>query len=146
MINWIASAAISALTFAIGDFLVVKSQVEHLGAIPLFLSYTVLMGVIGAAILFLSRDYYETVAGFDSHHWIVILGVAVLFLVAYYTHFLALGQAPNPGYANALVMFHVALLSAISYFALGKPLNRETVFGIALMFAGSYFVIMYSRV
>ena len=144
MSAWIINAVISAITFAIGDFLVVRTQLENKGIIPLFLAYTLIMGVLVSISLYVYPDYYQAIRQYGTNHWKMILAISVIFLVAYYTHFRALTLAPNPGYANALVMFHVALLSLLSYYFLDKPLNRQTVLGIILMFIGAYLVVTYS--
>lgn len=140
--NWIIIALISAITFALGDAVVVKSGLENGdGGIPLFIAYTILMG--GLCLVYL-LVYPEKIEEIYKYRFQSILVITLLFLVAYYCHYLSLTTSPNPGYANALVMFHVAILSLIGYFYLGKPLNKKTISGIILMFIGAYLVVVYS--
>lgn len=139
--NWITSATISAISFAIGDALVVKTGIENKGHVPLFLSYTILMGLFALIYLFIYPEYQIIVA---NYRWQSIIGITLLYIIAYYFHYSALTTVNNPGYANALVMFHVAILSIISYFYLNRPLNILTILGITLMFVGAFFVVQYN--
>ena len=140
--NWVIIALISAISFALGDATVVKAGLENgNNSIPLFVSYTALMGIFCLIYMLFYPEILEAVYGYKFQS---ILTITILFTVAYYFHYLSLNMASNPGYANALVMFHVAILSLISYFYFNKPLNRKTIMGIVLMFIGAYFIVVYS--
>ena len=144
MSSWIEHSVASAVSFALGDFIVVKNQIEGSDPVSLFLCYTLLMGVFVSMLLYLNKDYNTQIKRFSLQDWRQIVVISIIFLVAYYTHYKALLLAPNPGYANSLVMFHVALLAMLSYLFLGRPLNTKTTIGIGLMFVGSFMIIKYS--
>ena len=143
--RWIANALTSAFFFAFGDFMTVKSQTERsFGAMPVFVSYTILMGIIALTLVYHNKDFYQALTNYNRNDWIVIIVLSVVFMIAYYTHFVAISEAPNPGYANTLVMFHVILLSVLSYFFLDKPLTKWALIGIILVFIGTYIVLTES--
>ncbi len=145
MLSWIIYALISAFSFAIGDVIVVKGS-SNTDPYTLFIVYTIIMGLC-CLIYFMLHPYNrEIINKFGMSNWNIVILISIMYLIAYTTHFKALSTAPNPGYANSLVMFHVILLSLGSYYFLHKPLNMYTIIGIIMMFIGGILVTVYSQV
>lgn len=141
MKSWIWLAAISAVLFGVGDFFVVQTE-KSADVLGVFAAYSVLIGVAGVVLLATRPKLLAQLrknVGFST-----IALIAALHFVAYLMHFIAIQGASNPGYANALVMFHVAVLAVLSWWLLKKPLNAKGVAGIALMFVGASVIVRYS--
>lgn len=143
--NWITLSILSAVTFAFGDLVIVKSGIEQINTNFMFIMYTIITGLANLAYLAYNYPSYRTsVYSMTNKHWMLILSMSGFYMIAYLTHFFGLQKAPNPGYANALVMFHVAILTILSYLLYNKPLNRFGIIGILLMMIGAYYITIYS--
>lgn len=143
--DWVIMAIISAVFFGLGDFIVVFSEERKMNVITLYITYTILIGIVNLLFLILfKKDGIKDISNFGNIQWSIVIGLCFFYFLAYMLHFVAIQKASNPGYANALVMFHVIVLTAMSYIFLGKPINRYAMFGISLIFIGGYFVTMYS--
>lgn len=142
---WIGLAAISAIAFGLGDFIVVYSESKKIDVVTLYILYTILIGLMNLAyVILFRRETLRKISSFDVSKWMIVVGLCVTYLIAYLLHFVAIQQATNPGYANALVMFHVVVLTLLSYWFLSKPLGTQSVIGIALMFIGGLFITLGS--
>ena len=145
--NWAALAAFSAITFGLGDFIVVLSEQKKMDVITLYAVYTIVVGIFSAIYLTMFRSgAIKQVLNFSSVEWLIVGTFSILYFVAYLSHFVAIQKAPNPGYANALIMFHVVILTLLAYYFLNKPLNSMTILGISVTFVGAYIVTQYSGV
>ena len=145
MKKWVLLAIAAAVLFGLGDFIVVYSEKQNMDVITLYVTYTILIGVINLIYLLgFHKNGVETIKKFDFSDWSVVGLLCVTYFFAYIMHFIAIQTATNPGYANALVMFHVVVLTGLSTLVLGKPLSKEALGGIALMFVGGYFVTTHS--
>jgi drug/metabolite transporter (DMT)-like permease len=146
-LNWIFLAIFSAITFGLGDFIVVLSEQRKMDVITLYNVYTVIVGILSAIYLFvIKKNGVKQVVNFSSIEWLIVGAFSFLYFFAYVAHFIAIQKAPNPGYANSLIMFHVVILTVLAYYFLGKPLNSMTVVGMAITFVGAYIVTQYSGV
>lgn len=145
ILNWITLSVLSAVTFALGDLVVVKSSIEHIGVTVMFIIYTILVGIINFIYLFYNYSTYQNhINSLTYNQWSLIILMSIFYIIAYLSHFMGLQKAPNPGYSNALVMFHVAILTLLSYFLYNKPLNRYGIIGILLMMIGGYMISVYT--
>jgi uncharacterized membrane protein len=142
--NWVTLAALSAILFGLGDYIVVFSEQRKMDVITLYITYTVLIGLVNLIYLVFFHKNAKDVLKFGSTEWAIVAGLCVCYFLAYMLHFVALQKAPNPGYANALVMFHVVILTALSVIYLKKPVNLPSVIGIALMFVGGWLLTVYA--
>lgn len=143
--NWIIFAVISAITFGIGDFIVVSSEEKRMNVVTLYITYTILIGLLNLGYLvFFQPAKVKEIFAFKKSEWTIVGALCLFYLIAYLLHFMAIQQASNPGYANALVMFHVAVLTLLSYWFLAKPLNTASVIGIILMFVGGVIITLSS--
>ena len=137
--NWVTVALISAIAFALADF----NVVVYAAKIPsktLFVVYTILMAVILLFYVGFDQSLIQEISNLTTPMMYRLVFISILFLVAYVTHFKAISTSVNPGYANAIVMLHVAFLSLLSYWFLDRPLNNYAVTGIILMFVGAVMV------
>lgn len=138
-------AMISAIFFGIGDFIVVFSEQKKMDVITLYMTYTIVIGAINLLYLVLfKKESIKDIIAFNTIDWTIVAGLSFFYFLAYMLHFIAIQKATNPGYANALVMLHVIVLTMLSYFLLSKPLDYRAVFGIGVMFIGGYLVTMYA--
>lgn len=137
-LSWPALAAIAGLLFGVGDFLVVKTE-KKASALSVFAAYSVAIGAASAMILMNQPKETQNITA--NVGWGMIMIIAALHFVAYLTHFMSIQRASNPGYANAIVMFHVVVLALLSWKYLAKPLTPKGVLGIALMFIGASIVV-----
>lgn len=145
MPRWAMLSLISAISFALGDFLVVKVTNQGvIGEQGVFAAYMILCAVAITIYLWWSKnislDYLRSLS--NSQTLTNLSVISVLMLVAYYSHYLALTGAPNPGYANSLIVLHVIFLSILSYYFLDKPLDRARVLGILLTITGAIIVTL----
>lgn len=144
--NWITLSVLSAITFAFGDLVVVKSSIEHIGVTVMFIMYTIVVGIINFLyILYNYSTYQNHIYSLTFNQWSLILLMSLFYIIAYLSHFMGLQIAPNPGYSNALVMFHVAILTILSYLLYNKPLNLYGIIGIVFMMIGGYMISVYSN-
>ncbi len=144
--NWIYLSLLSALLFGLGDFTVVYSNKYKMDVVNLYIVYTIIVGLINLLfVLFRKPDVINAVKEFNQMEWIVVGIFCFTYLFAYLTHFIAIQKASNPGYASALVMFHVVVLTVLSYFFLNKPINSYTIFGMILTIIGALLVTTYSE-
>lgn len=142
---WVWLAIASAVFFGLGDYLVVYSEQRKMNVITLYVTYTILIGLANLVyLLWFRKNGVRDVVSFTKEQWLIVVGLCVLYFFAYMMHFVSIQRATNPGYANALVMFHVVVLTMLSYWFLGKPLNAKAVGGIALIFIGGWLVTMNS--
>jgi drug/metabolite transporter (DMT)-like permease len=145
MYRWILLAAFSAIFFGLGDFIVVASENQKMDVVTLYITYTILIGLLNLIYLVLFRQWsIGAIKNFTTNQWLIVLGLCFFYFFAYMMHFIAIQEATNPGYANALIMFHLVLLTTLSWYFLNKPLNKLAGLGVAFMFFGGYFVTMYS--
>jgi uncharacterized membrane protein len=145
--NWVFLAAFAAFTFGLGDFIVVLSEQKKMDVVTLYFTYTVVVGILSGIYLFLiKKNGLNQVINFSSTEWLIVASFSALYFFAYLAHFVALQRAPNPGYANTLVMFHVVILTLFAYYYLDKPLNWITVLGMIITCIGAYLVTMYAGV
>lgn len=145
--NWILLSGLAALSFGVGDFVAVFTGHRDINIILLFTVYCVIIGVVNAIyLLFFRTDAMQQITNFDSTEWFLIIAFSGLYYFAYITHFVALNTAPNAGLANALVMFHVVILTLLAYFVLMQSLNWQTVLGIIITFIGAALITVYSNV
>lgn len=142
--GWVIMAGVSAILFGLGDFIVVYSDTKKMDVVTLYVTYTILIGLLNLIYLLIKRDGVKTIMGFGGGDWKIVVGLCVTYFAAYLLHFIAIQRASNPGYANALVMFHVVVLTLLSYYLLAKPLNAKAVIGMVLIFIGSGLVTLYS--
>jgi uncharacterized membrane protein len=143
--NWALLAIISAILFGLGDFIVVYSEKKKMDVVTLYITYTIIIGLLNLIYLFFfKKESIPQIIAFSQKQWLLIAGLCVTYLFAYLLHFVAIQKASNPGYANALVMFHVVVLTGLSYMYLAKPLNSQAIIGIGLIFVGGAMVTMYS--
>lgn len=143
MPRWVMLSLISAISFALGDFLVVKVTSQGvIGEQGVFAVYMILCAIAITIYLCWSNNIsVELFYGLSNTQTpTYLLVISALMLVAYYSHYLALTGAPNPGYANSLIVLHVIFLSMLSYYFLDKPLDRLRVFGILLTITGAIIV------
>ena len=141
--NWIFLSIFAAITFGLGDFIVVLSEKRKMDTFLLYIMYTIVVGIFSMLFVLGNKNtLMPQIKNFDSYHWGVIFLFSIFYFAAYMTHFKALRIAPNPGYSNALIMFHVIILTLMSYFYLNKPLNIRTVIGIIITMIGSYIIIV----
>lgn len=139
--NWVFLSAFAALTFGIGDFIVVLSEDIGMDVFTLYMAYNIIVGIFCLLYMLLIHDNsIEDIIGFNNKEWIIVLFFSVFYFVAYLSHFKALQKAPNPGYSNALIMFHVVILTLLSYYILSRPLNSMAILGIVVSFVGAYIV------
>lgn len=143
--NWVLLAIIAAVLFGLGDFIVVYSEVQKMDVITLYITYTILIGLINLIyLLFFRRSSFNQIRKFNSKEWLIVIGLCLMYFFAYMSHFVAIQQATNPGYANALVMFHVIVLTGLSYYFLAKPVNPKALFGVGLIFIGGWLVTLFA--
>jgi len=139
--NWAKLAIASAILFGLGDFLVVYSEGKKMDVVTLYITYTIIIGLLNLLYLLLfKKDSVSQILSFRFNEWTIVAGLCLTYLFAYLLHFIAIQKASNPGYANALVMFHVAVLTILSYLFLAKPLGVTAVMGIVLIFIGGALV------
>lgn len=111
-------------------------------ALPIFLTYSIIIGIASLVIVLARKDLAAKVSKlFDQVGLKTLLAIAALHFLAYVFHFHAIQKAINPGYANALIMFHVAVLTLLSWKFLNKPLSTRGVLGIAIMFVGAFVIV-----
>lgn len=144
MKSWILFALISAITFALGDLMVVYIS-HNIDTVLLFIVYTILMGLVCFVYLLYNVAYLQNIQQFSQYQWIILSIITLLFIFAYLSHYKALTLAPNPGYANSLITLHVILLSVLSYYLLDKPINLYTMIGIIMMLSGGVLINIYSE-
>lgn len=143
--NWIFLSTFAAITFGLGDFIVVLSEEKKMDVFTLYMTYTVVVGVVSLLyMLIMDKESVTRVANFSGIEWGIVGAFSFLYFFAYMSHFKALQEAPNPGYSNALIMFHVVVLTLLSYYFLNKPLNWKTSVGIVITFIGAYIVTQYA--
>ena len=138
--NWIFLSAFAAITFGLGDFIVVLSEQKQMDVFTLYMTYSVVVGALSLGYILLKKDTATQVINFSFNEWLIVGAFSALYFSAYMSHFMALQKAPNPGYSNALIMFHVVILTALSYLYLKKPLNWKTIVGMIITFVGAYIV------
>ena len=139
--TWVYLAIAAAILFGLGDFIVVYSEKENMNIITLYALYTISIGILNLLYLtFVSKDAINTIKKFKFNDWSVVFALCLTYFFAYILHFIAIQTATNPGYANALVMFHVVVLTGLSTLLLDKPLSSRATIGIGIMFIGAYFV------
>ena len=144
--NWIFLSIFSAIVFALGDFIVVVSEKEGLNVHMLYSAYMISIGLISLIyILFFQEEGISKVQNLSYRSWLLIIAFSALYFLAYISHLQGIQRAPNPGYSNALVMFHVIILTVLSYVFLNKPLNWKTSVGIFLMFVGAFVITTFSE-
>lgn len=113
-----------------------------MNVITLYVTYTILIGLLNLVYLLgFNTKGLKEIKRFTHADWTVVGLLCVTYFVAYISHFIAIQSATNPGYANALVMFHVVVLITLSTYFLNKPLNTKAMYGIVIMFIGSYLVV-----
>lgn len=139
--NWVFLSAFAALTFGIGDFIVVLSEEFGMDVFTLYMAYNIIVGLLCFLYIIIFGGS-ETIINFNNREWVIVLMFSLFYFVAYLSHFQALQRAPNPGYSNALIMFHVVILTLLSYYILSRPLNKMTILGIIIAFIGSYIVTL----
>jgi len=145
MKDWVLMAIVSAIFFGLGDFIVVFSEDRRMNVITLYITYTIMIGFLNLLYLIVfKKDAIKDIYEFGYIQWSIVFGLCFFYFLAYMLHFVAIQKASNPGYANALVMFHVIVLTMLSYYILSKPLNSATITGIGLIFVGGYLVTLYS--
>lgn len=143
--NWVAFAVISAVAFGLGDFIVVYSENKKVDVVTLYITYTILIGLLNFAYLvFFQPGKIKKIVSFEFSEWMIVGGLCLTYLAAYLLHFVSIQRATNPGYANALVMFHVVVLTLLSYWFLAKPLNALSIFGMVLIFVGGVIITLQS--
>ena len=143
--NWVFLSAFAAITFGIGDFIVVLSEQKNMDVFTLYMAYNIIVGMFCLLyMLLLHENSVNDIIGFNNNEWIIVLLFSTFYFVAYMSHFKALQEAPNPGYSNSLIMFHVVILTLLSYYFLMKPLNMMTIFGMLVTFVGAYIVTVYA--
>lgn len=143
--NWVFLSAFAAITFGLGDFIVVLSGEKKMDVFTLYMAYMILVGILSFLILtVIKNDAMDQIINFTKNEWYIVFAFSFLYFFAYMAHFRALQKAPNPGYSNALIMFHVVILTLFSYYFLKKPLNSLTVLGIIITLIGVYMVINYA--
>jgi len=142
--NWIIMALLSSIAFGLGDFLVVKLTSEsNLSDHSIFLFYTLVLGLLVVFYFVFSgrtNDYLKMLTDNTNNIYSLII-ISFSMLLAYYFHYRALISAPNPGYANSLIVFHVIVLTLLSHLFLGKSLNIMAFLGIILTILGVTIVI-----
>lgn len=139
--NWVFLSSFAAITFGLGDFIVVLSEEKKMDVFTLYMTYSVVVGILSLIIMVaVEKDSIKQVINFSKIEWGIVFAFSFLYFFAYMSHFKALQKAPNPGYSNALIMFHVVILTLFSYVFLKKPLNWKTSVGIAITFFGAYIV------
>lgn len=139
--SWVFAATLSAILFGIGDFFVVRTE-QKADVLTVFAAYSFLIGLGSLMVLINQKGSVQSLLSNVGLGTLAL--IAVLHFFAYLFHFYAIQQATNPGYANALVMFHVVVLAGLSWWFLGKPLSAIGVFGVLLMFAGAYVIVKES--
>jgi len=144
--NWIFLSAFAAITFGLGDFIVVLSEQKKMDVFTLYMVYMVVVGIISFILLSMRKDSANQVKNFSYTEWSIVAAFSFLYFFAYMSHFMALQKAPNPGYSNALIMFHVVVLTSLAYMFLNKPLNWQTSVGILITFIGAYIVTTFAGV
>jgi len=145
--NWVFLSAFAAITFGLGDFIVVLSEQMKMDVFTLYMTYTIVVGFLSLLYMVtMQKDSVQQITNFSNIEWTIVSAFSILYFFAYMSHFKALQEAPNPGYSNALIMFHVAILTLLSYFFLSKPLNWKTVVGILITFIGAYIVTKYATI
>jgi drug/metabolite transporter (DMT)-like permease len=139
--NWIFLSGFAAITFGIGDFIVVLSEQKNMDVFTLYMTYNILVGLLSFVYLFvMERNSFDQIINFSNIEWLIVFAFSFFYFFAYMSHFRALQKAPNPGYSNTLIMFHVVVLTLLSYYFINKPLNWKTVVGILVTFIGAYIV------
>ena len=139
--NWIFLSAFAAITFGIGDFIVVLSEQKNMDVFSLYMAYNILVGFLCLIyLLSMEKNSFNQIINFSNNEWLIVFAFSLFYFVAYMSHFKALQKAPNPGYSNTLIMFHVVILTLLSYYFINKPLNWKTVVGILVTFIGAYIV------
>ena len=148
MENWIIYAIISAITFALGDLSIVFSSINQQAnqSNIIFVIYTALMGICSILYIIFSQEYSQYIISMTPMIWRNMLIITALFIIAYFTHYKAITQALNPGYANAIIMFHVAILTLLSYYYLEKPIDLKIIGGVILMLIGAIIISYYSSI
>jgi drug/metabolite transporter (DMT)-like permease len=142
---WVLLAITSAILFGLGDFLVVYSEQQKMDVITLYVTYTIIIGLINLIyLIFFRKSMLSQVQKFTRNEWAIVAGLCVMYFLAYMLHFVAIQQASNPGYANALVMFHVIVLTALSYWFLSKPVNMKALIGVGFVFVGGWLITLFS--
>jgi uncharacterized membrane protein len=140
--GWAHIAMISAILFGLGDFIVVYSEKNKTDVVTLYITYTIVIGLLNLIyLLVFKKDSVPHIMNFNRNEWMIVAGLCVTYLFAYLLHFVAIQKATNPGYANALVMFHVVVLTLLSWWFLAKPISAQAVIGIGLIFVGCTLVI-----
>lgn len=143
MQNWVFLSLFAATTFGLGDFIVVLSEQKKMNVLTLYIAYNIVVGLLCLFyITAVQKGSLTEIVNFSYADWLIVAAFSFLYFFAYMSHFKALQEAPNPGYSNALIMFHVIILTLLSYFLLSKPLNWKTSVGIIITFIGAYIVIV----
>jgi EamA-like transporter family len=143
--NWIFLSVFAAIIFALGDFVVVGAN-GYMDIKILYVAFIICTGLVSLIyILMHHKDLFGKLRSEMSYkHWALMLGFCFIYFFGYLSHLQAIQIAPNPGYSNALVMLHIAILTVLSYMYLGKPVNSKAIYGIGIMFIGAYTLIMNS--
>jgi len=141
MSSWVLASALAAVLFGLGDFLVVKTE-QQATSLAVFLAYSIIIGLGSALILSFRKDKTKLLGKLVNDVGLkTLFSIAALHFLAYNLHFYAIQKAKNPGYANALVMFHVAVLALLSWWFLGRPLSFGGVIGVVTMFVGAFIIV-----
>lgn len=139
--NWVFLSSFAAITFGLGDFIVVLSEEKKMDVFTLYMTYSIVVGILSLILMVaVEKNSINQIINFSKTEWGIVFAFSFLYFFAYMSHFKALQKAPNPGYSNTLIMFHVVILTLFSYVFLKKPLNWKTSVGIAITFIGAYIV------
>jgi drug/metabolite transporter (DMT)-like permease len=145
--TWIILSGLAAITFGLGDFIVVLSGKKIMDIVLMYIVYCIIIGILNLIYLMgIRTNGINDILKFGYIEWIAILLFSGLYFIAYLTHFMALTRAPNAGLANALVMFHVVILTFLAYVVLNQPLNWQTLVGIIITFIGATIITLYSGI
>src|SRR6187551_989689 len=95
-LNWIFLAVVSAVFFGLGDFIVVYSEHLKMNVVTLYVTYTVMIGLLNLLyLLFIRTDSISEILQFTSVDWSIVVGLCFFYFLAYLLHFVALQKAEN---------------------------------------------------
>ena len=156
MTSWVLSVLFSVALFVCGMLSLIKAErnnthLSHPSAYPIGVSANITMAVtsliLAVAFVSMSRDFREHNMRpllLDDHErrdvlpWLVLFGT--LFFVANMVYFNGLVQAPNAGYARALMTVEIIILTLLSAWMFGSDVGTIQAVGIVLVTLGAIMV------
>lgn len=155
MTTWVLSVLFSVSLFVCGMLSLIKAERNNIhlspSAYPIGVSANITMAVVSLILavtfVLVSRDFREhnmwplllhEHERRDVLPWLVLFGT--LFFVANMVYFNGLVQAPNAGYARALMTVEIVILTLLSAWIFGSDVGTIQALGIVLVTIGAIMV------